>query len=137
MNEGPVFIVDNDQDDQEFIRSVWQELKYQNELLFFQRGEAVLRYLKTNAVVPFLIISDVNLPGKDGYELKKQVLDGNALYYKSVPFVFLSDKVSNEQIKKAYDLRVNGFFIKDNTLQELKSTFAAIVQYWMRSVVPE
>jgi len=68
--------------------------------------------------------------------LKKQVLDGGALYYKSIPFVFWSVQASKEQIKKAYDLRVNGFFIKDSTLEELKASFSVIVQYWMRSVVP-
>jgi CheY-like chemotaxis protein len=137
MNEGPVFIVDSDEDDQEFIKEVWKELGYQNKLLFFQNGEAVLEHLKINAVAPFLIISDVNLPRMDGFELKRQVLDGGALYYKSIPFVFWSSQASKEQIKKAYDLRVNGFFIKDSTLEEMKTSFSIIVQYWMRSKVPE
>lgn len=42
MNSEPVFIVDDDEDDLQFIKEVWKELNYENELIFFSDGEAVL-----------------------------------------------------------------------------------------------
>jgi CheY-like chemotaxis protein len=136
MNDGPVFIVDDDHDDQEFLKEVWKELGYQNELKFFKSGEEMLEQIKTNKEVPFLILCDVNLPRMNGFELKDRLLETTSLYHKSIPFVFWSAQASKEQIKKAYDLRVNGFFVKDSTLNEMKATFHAIVQYWMKSKVP-
>jgi FixJ family two-component response regulator len=34
MNDGPVYIVDDDEDDREFIKELWKELGYKNELGF-------------------------------------------------------------------------------------------------------
>jgi CheY-like chemotaxis protein len=137
VNEGPVYIVDEDDDDQEFVKEVWKELGYTNELLFFQNGERVLHHLKTDSTVPFLILCDVNIPRMDGFELKDRLLETTSLYHKSIPFVFWSTQASEEQIKKAYDLKVNGFFIKDSNLPDLKASLATIVEYWQKSQVPE
>ena len=136
MNDGPVFIVDDDEDDREFVKEVWKELGYKNELLFFQNGEAVLNHLKTKKVVPFLILCDVNLPRMDGFELKDKLLESDEMYHKSIPFVFWSSQASTEQIKKAYNLRVNGFFMKDARMDDLKSSVATIMTYWLKSRVP-
>lgn len=136
MNDGPVFIVDDDDDDQEIIKEIWKELGYTNELLSFSNGEAVLSQLKTYPTVPFLIICDVNIPGMDGLELKKRVIEDENLYYKSIPFVFWSTQASKEQIKRFYDLCGNGFFLKGNNVHEVKNSLAVIVDYWRRSLVP-
>jgi CheY-like chemotaxis protein len=136
MNTDPVYIVDDDEDDQEFIKEIWKELAYKNELFFFNNGQAVLDRMKTDSVVPFLILCDVNIPGMGGFELKAKLLESDALYHKSIPFVFWSTQASREQIKKAYDLRSNGFFIKDNSISELKTSLSIIMDYWLRSRVP-
>jgi CheY-like chemotaxis protein len=137
MNDGPVYVVDDDDDDLEIIKEVWQELGYKNELRFFSNAESVLRQIKNEPVVPFLIICDVNVPKMGGFELKRQVMESETLYYKSIPFVFWSTQASKEQIKKAYDLRVNGFFIKENRIADVKASLATIMEYWFKSAVPE
>lgn len=73
----------------------------------------------------------------DGFELKKHLYEDDLLNYKSIPFVFWSSQASKEQIKKAYDLGGNGFFVKENTLNGLKTSLAEIMQYWLKSKVPE
>ena len=137
MNTGPVLIVDDDEEDREFLEEAWKELEFTNTLLFFNNGQGVLDYLKSDKETPFLIISDVNIPGMDGFQLKKKILEDRSANYKSIPFVFWSTQVSPSQIQKAYDLGVNGFFVKDNNLQELKQSLSDIVKYWLKSVTPE
>lgn len=137
MNDGPVRIVDDDEDDREFIKEVWKELNYNNELIFFSDGEAVLKHLKTNTTIPFLILCDVNITRMNGFELKKRLYEDDALFYKSIPFVFWSTQASKEQIKKSYDLGGNGFFVKESTVKGLKTSLSEIMQYWLKSKVPE
>ena len=137
MNDGPIFLVDSDQDDQDIVTYAWKELGYKNELQFFHSAETVLHYIETNPTVPFLIICDVNTPRMGGFELKRRILEADNMYYKSIPFVFWSTQASKEQIRKAYDLCVNGFFLKGNNMQEVKASLAAIVEYWRKSEVPE
>jgi PleD family two-component response regulator len=73
----------------------------------------------------------------DGFELKKRLYEDDSLNYKSIPFIFWSSQASVEQIKKSYDLGGNGFFIKESTLSELKASLIGIMQYWLKSRVPE
>jgi len=139
MQPGPVYMVSADDDDQTILREVWKELEYENELLCFTTGEDALQRVRTDPVVPFIIFSDVNLPRMDGFEFKKQLYESSNRHinYKSIPFVFWSTQASKQQIQKAYDLGGNGFFIKDNTIAELKQSLSEIMNYWQKSKVPE
>ncbi|WP_018613205.1 response regulator [Segetibacter koreensis] len=137
MNTQPILIIDDDLDDKEFIQEVWKELPYLNELMFFTHPQDVLILLKDEQIIPFLIISDINLPTMSGFEFKRKLLGDTALNYKSIPFVFFSGVASNEQIQKSYELGSNGFFVKNGSIAELKETFITIVEYWQKSKVPQ
>ena len=136
MNNGPVLIVDDDSDDRQLLEDAWQEIGFPNELIFFNTGEEVLHHLHTEKSVPFLILCDVNIPRMDGFALKAKLLEDTTMNYKSIPFVFWSSEVSNKQIQQAYDLGVNGFFVKGNTFEEIKQSLQDIVNYWQKSKVP-
>lgn len=137
MKARPVLIVDEDADDKEFLLDAWADLKYENPLIFFSNGEDALHYLKTEKTTPFLILCDVNLPKISGFELKEKLLQESIINYKSIPFVFWSTAATNAQIKKAYDLGGVGFFLKGNNYDELKQSLVDIVNYWIKSKVPE
>lgn len=100
-------------------------------------GEELLQYLTSEGIIPFLILCDVNIPKMEGFELKAKLLEDNSLNYKSIPFVFWSSKLSKKQIQKAYDLGVNGFFVKGNTFEEIQKSLLDIVNYWQKSKVPK
>ena len=57
MNERPIFIVDDDFEDQEILEEAWKELEFKNPLRFFKSGEDVIHHLKKDPVVAFVIIS--------------------------------------------------------------------------------
>ena len=137
MNSAPILIVDDDGEDREFISDAWNDLEFKNPLLFFDNGNDVLEYLAKEHVNPFLIICDVNIPRMDGFELKQILLNNTNTRYRSIPFVFWSTQVSNAQIQKAYDLGVNGFFLKENNLNDLKQSLIDIVKYWKKSKTPD
>jgi CheY-like chemotaxis protein len=136
MNMGPIVIVDDDDDDKEIIELVWKDLPYKNQLVFFRTGEQVLKFLKTEEVIPFLILCDVNIPKMDGFELKRRLLTDDSLHYQSIPFIFWSSEVSTAQIKKSYDLGGNGFFVKENKIDYVKTFLSCIMEYWIKSKTP-
>jgi CheY-like chemotaxis protein len=106
--------------DKELLQEAWSELGFPNDLLFFENGNEVLSYLKSEKATPFLILCDVNLPSMNGFELKEKILEDTSANYKSIPFVFWSAAVSKSQIEKSYDLGGNGFFLKENTFEGIK-----------------
>lgn len=136
MKDAPVFIVDGDIDDKELLAEAWKELALPNQLYFFRNADEVIRQLETNSLVPFLIISEINLPKTSGLELKKYLLEHSETNFKSIPFVFLSDTPSQTQIEEAYYLCTNGLFKKSDSFDKLKQQLVDIMKYWRESLVP-
>jgi CheY-like chemotaxis protein len=126
----PIIIIDDDEDDHYFFRKIFQKLNTLNELIFFNNAHAALEYLKTSDENPFLLLCDINMPLMNGLELRKQINEDQALKLKSIPFIFFSTAASRDQVQQAYDLHVQGFFLKGQSFDEIEVTLKAILEYW-------
>ena len=100
-------------------------------------AEELMQLVSEVDTAPFIIISEVHLPKIDGFELSERMLATDSKKFKSVPFIFWSADATEEQITHAYNLSVHGFFIKETRFEELKNTFRNIINYWLRSKMPE
>jgi CheY-like chemotaxis protein len=136
MQQQAVWIIDSDNDDQYMVREIWRELELTNELVFVKSAEEAMTMLADINITPFIILCSVNLPGTDGFELREKMLATGSPQFRSVPFIFWSTAASEQQIFKAYELSVHGFFIKDTSFSELKATFTNIINYWKTSKMP-
>lgn len=133
---GPVLIIDNDLEDQEFITAVLKEIDPAIHTHCFYDGQAALEYLSATTQQPFLILCDVKMEGMNGLELRARINEDEQLRKKSIPFVFLSDYATQENVNKAYDLTVQGFFEKANTHNGLRAQLDQIISYWKSCMHP-
>lgn len=76
--------------------------------------------------LPDLIISDIMMPEMDGYEFRKLVLNHPAL--KSLPFVFLTAKGTEEDILTGYDLGIEEYIIKTSSPKIVIAKINAILK---------
>ena len=132
----PIVIVDDDTDDHFIFKEIAQKLKLANEVKYFRSGHEVLHYLRTTTDRPFIIFCDINMPQMDGLALRREINGEEYLRKKSIPFVFFTTTASEQQIKEAYDLTVQGFFIKESSFIETEKTFRLILDYWERCKHP-
>lgn len=128
--QDPVIIVEDDPDDQAILKGIFADLNINKELKFFSTASEALAYLNTTSDQPFLILSDVNLPGTDGTAFKKLINENEFLKRKSIPFVFYSTSSRKESVVKAYEMMVQGYFEKPQSLSEIKTTIKLIIDYW-------
>lgn len=137
MNKnGPVIIIEDDKDDQFFFQEIFKKLKYPNELLFFSDPEKALAYLIKKDINPFLIMSDINMPKLSGFELRKKVQTNEALQTKCIPYLFFTTASDQKSVIDAYSMSVQGFFVKQSSMEELEKTVRVIMDYWKRCVAP-
>ncbi|AFH48123.1 Response regulator [Ignavibacterium album JCM 16511] len=59
---------------------------------------------------PDIIISDIMMPGTNGYDFRKKLLEDDEL--KNVPFIFLTAKATDEDILEGYDLGITDYVVK-------------------------
>jgi DNA-binding response OmpR family regulator len=92
MNKnGPIIIIE---DDQYLLEQVFHRLHYNNERIFFSDGQTALDYLTTTTELPFLILSDINMPRLDGFALREKLHTDAGLHIKCIPYLFFSTGVS-------------------------------------------
>ncbi len=106
---GPVIIIEDDVDDREMLQEVFQKLGYPNPLFFFGDGQAALDFLNATDVIPFIILSDINLPKLDGFALRDKIKMDAKLQLKCIPYLFFSTASSQKAVVDAYSLSVQGF----------------------------
>ncbi len=62
--------------------------------------------------------------------LQLKINDNDYLRKKAIPFVFLTTSVDPRVLSNAYDMLVQGYFQKENTIDEIKKTLRLMVDYW-------
>lgn len=134
--KGPIIIIEDDQDDQDVLKDVFESLAYPNKLMFFADGEEALVFLQKSTVSPFIIFSDMNMPKLNGMELREKIQENEDLRLKSIPFLFFSTTAEQKHIVEAYSRSVQGFFVKPNSFNEIRETIQTIVEYWLKCVSP-
>lgn len=130
MIRGPIIIVEDDQDDQEIYTEAIRALNISNELHFFDDGHSALDYLQTTEEHPFIILSDINMPGMSGLQMKKYIQDDPYLAAKGIPFVFISTTANKVSVHHAHALSVQGYFQKPTSMEEFKTMLRILFDYW-------
>ncbi|MGV3656807.1 MAG: response regulator [Chitinophagaceae bacterium] len=134
--KGPIILVEDDLEDQDIMKEVFSDLKVTNEIKIFRDGESMLDYLGSTREKPFLILTDVNLPGLNGIMLRDEILKDEKLKKKSIPFILISTSDGQSIISKVYDQQVQGFFQKQTSFDAIKTQMKMILDYWSHCIHP-
>lgn len=133
---GPIIVIEDDADDRDFLTEIFQKLNYQNKVLFFFDGQAALDHINTTNELPFLILSDINMPKLNGFALREKLRMDERLSNKCIPYLFFSTALNQKTVIDAYSQSVQGFFVKPASMIELEKTISAIMEYWRRCAAP-
>ncbi len=137
MNKnGPVIIIEDDEDDQMMLQEIFVKLAYSNKIIFFKDGNEALEYLNKTEIIPFLILSDINMPKINGFELRNMVHTNAELHQKCIPYLFFTTNSTKKAVVEAYAMSVQGFFVKPNNMPKMESTIRKIMEYWKECIAP-
>ncbi len=136
LTPAPIVIVEDDLDDQFLMQKIFERIGISIELVFFSNGKEALTYLQETQCETFLILCDINMPVMNGLELRARINADETLRRKSIPFIFLSTAARDSDVEQAYDMTVQGFFQKENSLEQMQDVIASIVKYWNKSKHP-
>jgi DNA-binding NarL/FixJ family response regulator len=129
--KGPILILEDDEDDEHIFTAAFKNIGVANELKFFTNGEAFLHYLYHTSDKPFILISSFNLKRMSGLEVRRQMQADDFLRSKGIPFIFFTLRDDPEDVQKAYDLTVQGYFVKQDRIEDMEKQIRLIVDYWM------
>jgi len=81
---------------------------------------------KVKSFEPDLIISDIMMPRVDGFEFRKRLVADEKL--KSIPFIFLTAKTSEEDILQGYDYDIQEYIVKTSSPKIILAKLKAILK---------
>ena len=133
---GEIIIIEDDEDDRLFLKDIFESLDYPNKIKFIEDPMDALSYLSNSKVRPFLILSDINMPKINGFELREQILALAEIREKCTPYIFLSTSKNPENVLRAYRCQVQGYFRKAEDFSVYQAMIKNIVEYWRLSLTP-
>ncbi|MCW3105813.1 MAG: response regulator [Segetibacter sp.] len=115
-----ILIVDDDPEDNEFLKMGCEVIGFQNAVFYNNTTEAIkfLLSLEDN-LLPSLIVTDNNMPTGNGYNFIEYLKTEKRL--SSIKTAVLSSGFSQTEIERFKAIGVDGIFIKPNEMSEYEN----------------
>ena len=120
------YIVDDDTDDQQFLREALIENDSTAQCFAAYDAQAALTNLKDDLIpLPDAIFLDLNMPGLDGKQCLAELKRTPSLQH--IPVVIYSTTSDKKEIQETLKMGASYFLIKRNSFNDLKSALSPIV----------
>lgn len=132
-----ILLVEDNPGDVRLTQEVLREGKILNHLSVVSDGVQAIEFLKkqgqfAHSPRPDLILLDLNLPRKDGWEVLAEIKSSPNL--KRIPVVILTTSQAEEDILTAYDSYANCYIPKPIDLEQFIRVVRSIEEFWLSIV---
>ncbi len=132
-----ILLIEDNAADIRLTKEVLQESKIVMFLDVVRNGVEAVDYLKkrgkfSNTSKPNLILLDLNLPKRNGFEVLEIIKQDKEL--KRIPIVILTVSDAKEDLIKAYNLHANCYVVKPLEMKEFYKIINSIVNFWFTIV---
>ncbi len=129
-----ILLIDDLPSDAKLFEHALQQIETRAKLYWVSTAEEGLEYLKregrfAGAGLVRLVVSDLSMPGIDGFELLAQVRQNPALA--ATPVVIMSSSRSPRDVLRCYRLGANSYITKPMSLETFVATIGTLVRYWL------
>lgn len=135
--DGPIIIIDDDEDDRLIFEEILKSLNLPNEIILLSDSTEVVTFLRQDHIKPFMVISDINMPKVNGFEMRDEILKDPELTAKTVPFIFFTTVGNGYTVEEAFKRNIQGYFHKTSDMRQLQETLKEIADYWRDAIIPE
>lgn len=132
-----VLMIEDNPGDSDMIRERLQTSRLWIELMVLEDGESASRYLArerpwTDAPRPDLILLDLNLPRRNGWELLAQIKTDDGLRH--IPVVVLTSSDVERDIALSYEHGANAYITKPVDFEGFVRVVNAVEHFWFTIV---
>jgi CheY-like chemotaxis protein len=135
MNTEPmeILLVEDNEDDILLEREALADAKLVNLMYVVRDGEDALAYLRRqgkyqNAQMPGLVLLDINMPKKNGFEVLNEMKADPALMH--IPVIMLTTSDREADIVKSYAKGACSFITKPMDFDKFRDVVKQFALYW-------
>lgn len=132
MRPVEVLLVEDNHADVDLTREILEPAPMRLNLSVVTDGIQALAFLRGSAcaqtIRPDLILLDLNLPRKNGWEVLLEIKDDPNL--RLIPVVVLTSSDAEADVVRSYELGANCYVIKPGNLRAFQDTMKAVERFW-------
>ena len=134
MTPFEILLVEDNPDDVDLTAEAFRDLTRSTRLNVVENGSDAMAYLRGEAAFrtarrPDLILLDLNLPGRSGHEVLREIKSDPAL--RAIPLIVLTSSSSPSDVQRSYDLAANCYITKPPGLDGFERIVRQIEQFWL------
>ena len=128
-----ILLIEDNEGDIELTREAFSDAIFRNNLHIAEDGDIALDYLyKRNgyeaAVLPDIILLDLNLPSTDGKEVLETIKSDPLL--KRIPVIILTSSEAGKDVTESYDLHANCYIVKPVSASKFMKVVRDVELFW-------
>lgn len=128
-----ILVVEDNDDDVVLIQEAFSEGKMANRIVIVRDGEEAMAYLRkqgpyADAPLPGMVLLDINMPKKNGFEVLAEVKADARL--RPLPVVMLTISDREEDIVRSFDQGACSYIRKPVTLTRFIAVVKEFELYW-------
>lgn len=132
-----ILIVEDNHADVRLVQEVFKEGKLYIDLDVVEDGVEAMAYLRKedkykDANRPDLVLLDLNMPRKNGYEVLEEIKSDDNL--KRIPVIVMTISKAEEDILKSYNLHANAYIVKPVGLNQFIEVIRSLEDFWFTIV---
>ncbi|MFA6209041.1 MAG: response regulator [Candidatus Obscuribacterales bacterium] len=133
VKEIEILMVEDSPSDSELAVEAFKQSRVINNLTIIDNGGDAILYLKrqgkfADAILPDLILLDLNLPVKSGHEVLAEIKQDQLL--KRIPVVVLTTSESEKDVLESYNLQASAFITKPVDFDKFISVVKDIQKFY-------
>jgi CheY-like chemotaxis protein len=137
MSDKAVLYVEDDENLVFFLRQAFETIGRKEPFYVCADGEQAIDFLAGNAqlnvpertVMPSLVLLDLHLPKKDGFEVLQWIRADRAFF--TTPVIMFSSSNDLGDIHRSYALGANAFVIKPSSPEKMLTVARAVSEFWL------
>lgn len=124
-----VVIVDDDEDDRFLLDLAIDQLSLKVKVITISDARDALTYLQECRRPPSLLITDLNMPCLNGFELLN--LLKQSTHYRDIPVVVLTTSQAQLDRERCYRAGANAFIVKPGDFSGMTDLLHSCIQIWL------
>jgi len=137
FQEIKVLLAEDNPGDAFIIKAALHENGLACQLSEVSDGEETMKFLYQegnyrNSIRPNVIILDLNLPKKHGFDVLREIKENEEL--KTIPIVILTSSQSERDIQESYYLHASCYLTKPVDLKEFTAVIQSLKNFWFKFV---
>jgi CheY-like chemotaxis protein len=103
-------------------------LNMNHKIIEANNGEEAIAILKEKAIIPDIIILDLNMPRINGIEFLKILKNDD--YLKYIPSIILTTSNNHKDVLECYKIGIAGYVLKPLKYEDYVDRIRKMLEYW-------